>query len=500
VIVDAFRPENLVEVAKYDISVFEGGGFKGCWGVYPYFPSGNIVASDIETGLWVLTPNLMRAAYLEGIIYDSLCEIPLEQANIEIVELGLSTVTDINGRFKTGTPYAGNYTIKISRAGYNTLTLENVPLIAEQVFNINKGLLGNDIIQLTGFVNNDNESISDAFIRVSDNNISYNFVSDEVGEFSRCNILPGDYDYIAGKWGYTSECEQGVSFDEVNTLLDISLEKGIYDDFSFNFGWTVESTATVGFWERGIPVGTTFILVPSNPGADAEGDCGEHAFVTGNGGGQPGFDDVDDGYTKLISPVFDLSAYENPYVSYNYWFFNAGGSTSVDDYLRIKISNGFDTVLVDSITASIGQMSQWVKSEFKIKDLIEPTASMQMTFEAADLPPNGHLVEAGLDFFMVYDSIVNTVSIEKIQEREIKLYPVPAQNLVNIDLSAFNKNQFPVQIQLFDQQGALIERKQLNEYIEIYPMQLHVKSGLFFIHTTTKDKKVYTKKLPVIID
>jgi len=32
-------------------------GYEGCWGVYPYLPSGNILASDISNGLFILKPN-----------------------------------------------------------------------------------------------------------------------------------------------------------------------------------------------------------------------------------------------------------------------------------------------------------------------------------------------------------------------------------------------------------------------------------------------------------
>ena len=33
-------------------------GFHGCWGVYPFLPSGNIIASDISEGLFVLKPSM----------------------------------------------------------------------------------------------------------------------------------------------------------------------------------------------------------------------------------------------------------------------------------------------------------------------------------------------------------------------------------------------------------------------------------------------------------
>ena len=33
-------------------------GYEGCWGAYPYFPSGSIIGSDINTGLYVLSTSL----------------------------------------------------------------------------------------------------------------------------------------------------------------------------------------------------------------------------------------------------------------------------------------------------------------------------------------------------------------------------------------------------------------------------------------------------------
>lgn len=54
---DISDPENVVEVDRYDTyptnndTTYEG--YDGCWGVYPYFPSGTVVASDMVTGLYV---------------------------------------------------------------------------------------------------------------------------------------------------------------------------------------------------------------------------------------------------------------------------------------------------------------------------------------------------------------------------------------------------------------------------------------------------------------
>ncbi|MEY4111414.1 MAG: hypothetical protein RLZZ46_1770, partial [Bacteroidota bacterium] len=84
VITDGHRPGNLVNVGWYDTSPLTGDGFNGCWGVYPFLPSGNLVASDIEGGLYVLTPTYVRAAYLEGTVTDSICGDPLAGVTVTI--------------------------------------------------------------------------------------------------------------------------------------------------------------------------------------------------------------------------------------------------------------------------------------------------------------------------------------------------------------------------------------------------------------------------------
>lgn len=59
-IVDAHKPDTLIEVGHYDTSPFSGNGYHGAWGVYPFLPSGNFLISDIEGGLFVLTPEYVR--------------------------------------------------------------------------------------------------------------------------------------------------------------------------------------------------------------------------------------------------------------------------------------------------------------------------------------------------------------------------------------------------------------------------------------------------------
>lgn len=53
---DITKPDSVSRVAFYDThpANINYNGFQGCWGVYPFFPSGKIIASDVLNGLIVL--------------------------------------------------------------------------------------------------------------------------------------------------------------------------------------------------------------------------------------------------------------------------------------------------------------------------------------------------------------------------------------------------------------------------------------------------------------
>ena len=54
-VIDASDPFNMNEIAYYDTSPdYEGSEFEGCWGAYPFLPSGLILATDQQTGLHIL--------------------------------------------------------------------------------------------------------------------------------------------------------------------------------------------------------------------------------------------------------------------------------------------------------------------------------------------------------------------------------------------------------------------------------------------------------------
>jgi choice-of-anchor B domain-containing protein len=141
-IVDAGRPTNLVQVGNYDTYTTDSGyGFNGTWGVYPFLPSGTIVVSNIEDGLYVLTPTYQRACYLEGIITDSVTSLPINSASVQILTTTTTKYSDITGNYATGIPSPGGfYNITYTKAGYYTKTLSGI--------NLSSGIVNTQNIQL----------------------------------------------------------------------------------------------------------------------------------------------------------------------------------------------------------------------------------------------------------------------------------------------------------------------------------------------------------------
>lgn len=57
-VLDISDPANPEQVGFFDTyPVSDNAGFNGAWGVYPYLPSGNILVSDINSGLYIIKDN-----------------------------------------------------------------------------------------------------------------------------------------------------------------------------------------------------------------------------------------------------------------------------------------------------------------------------------------------------------------------------------------------------------------------------------------------------------
>lgn len=126
VIVDAHRPDNMVITGYYDTHWPDTGSnsFEGVWEVYPFFPSGRMIAGDRGNGLFILEPRYVRACYLEGTVTDTATGIPIPGASVFFSGLqpGENLQSAVDGTYKTGAADSGLYLVTFAKAGYESKT------------------------------------------------------------------------------------------------------------------------------------------------------------------------------------------------------------------------------------------------------------------------------------------------------------------------------------------------------------------------------------------
>ncbi len=471
---DVSCPGIMVEVGNFDTSPnFNGNGFNGCWGVYPWLPSGNIIAADIEEGLYVLKPTYQRGCFVEGIVTDASTNAPIFDASAEIIGEDETDSSDLDGYYGMGIPISGTYTIQVSKPGYAPAIINNVDLMNGVKLNLDVSLEPLTAFSFSGITNNanTNQGLEGNQVLMVSDDFTFEGISDGNGNFSFPSVFPGTYSFYAGQWGYITACMEDVEINENNNTIVLELEPGIYDDFTFDFNWTSSATSPTGQWEIGEPFGTTgFGNNQVNPEFDVDGDCFDQCYVTGNStAGQAGADDVDDGNVVLNSPVFDGTAFTNPQMSFWRWFANYD-NTVADDQLILSIDNGSTEEILATYDAN-SDNSEWVLEEFSLSDFIEITSTMQLRVETSDNVDNGSLVEAGIDLFSVVEG---TVGIDDIDNIQVEIYPNPSNGEVWISIPD-NEN---LAIQIFDNQGKIVKHFTMQRSESV---NLNLASGMYQI-------------------
>ena len=434
-IVDISNPSNLVEVAYYDTSDdFSGDGFNGAWGAYPWLPSGNILVTDIENGLFVIEPKYTNASFLEGIVTDASTGAPMSNVLVEIISQNNGTYTDLSGAYQTGTADAGTYTVVFSAPGYEDQLVE-VDLESGEVFTYSIQLVPFNTYGIHISVVNEADlvGVPSATMHVYNDDFDFNWVANQEGSvFS--SLIPGVYNVSIAIWGYQTICSEFVMGTGQADIV-FELEEGYSDDFSLDLGWTVsnESSLTAGAWDLGSPHGTNYQGQEMNPSTDADGDCGSQAYITGNVEGASFYEaDVDGGNTAIISPMMDLSDYFSVNINFATWFQNAGGQGSPpNDSLLVSLTNGQETILLLYRDAQSSSAS-WLNHQIEVSgSQIDFTTTMQLIVETMDYDNSGHLVEAGFDRFSIEGAALSVVDVERAH---FSVYPNPSiDGVVNVE-------------------------------------------------------------------
>ena len=237
--------------------------------------------------------------------------------------------------------------------------------------------------------------------RSSSNNAAQPFVIEILANAKHGDVIPLELEML---------------FDNTRLVGERDLVIGIprrliSDTMEIDRGWQAGvpgDTAISGIWERVDPNGTWLQSEPIQPENDHTAG-GSRCFITGNSspGADPGANDVDDGKTTLLSPIFDLSGGRLARVGYSRWWANAegrAGRSGVDDTWIVEISNdgGFTWTEIESVFGA--KHNHWEEVTLEVDDVITATGTMRLRFVAEDggpVYPNYSIVEAGVDDFWV---------------------------------------------------------------------------------------------------
>lgn len=486
VIHDVSNKGNMVEVGNFDTAPnLSGDGFNGCWGVYPWLPSGNIIASDIEKGLYVLGVSYQRGCFLEGEVTDLSNSSPINGASVEILGTSVVDQSSIIGEYATGYATAGTYDVVYSHPQYISDTLIGV-FLANGLVNVQDVQL----VPLQGFsltVLTENlllNEIAGVAVVIENDDFTFTGQTDVNGELVFNNFYPGSYNVYAGKWGFVEYCSNLELIDGSSLTYVVQLEEGYVDLFNLDLGWSVSGNAPDGVWERANPVGTNYQGDLCNPEDDSQ-DCGDKAYVTGNAGTNAGSDDVDQASTTITSPVISLNSGLNVnwFVQMELWWFNSGGNSAPNDSLRVQLSDGNNVSTVLEYYSDASGM-QWVPVNAQIDGSLFDISNLKVSVSTADWQSSGgHLVEAGVDNFRITN---NTIALNN-DAFYISVFPNPSNGVFY-----FNSNRDLDSYKLYDLSGKLLQ----SAVFSTNSIQINEK-GVYVLVINGKEFNSITKKIVV---
>lgn len=492
-IVDAHRPNNLVEVGHYDTNPLSGLPlFDGNWGVYPYLPSGVILATDITEGLFVFSFNGRRASYLEGQATNSATTFPVVNVKVEILNTNAEELTATTGNYTSGIPDSGMYTVQASKFGYFTedttllLSPGQVAVWNPQMTRIpGPGLTIRVEDSISGL------PIPGVLIKADTIGIVTSYTSNANGEVIDADFLAGSYEFIFVKWGHVFK-SMVVAIDSLNNNLVIKLAPGYYDNFAEDLGWTTSGNATEGHWVREVPVATFYQQQLANPDFDVQDDWGDECYVTGNGNGNAEYDDVDFGAVVLSSPMMDLSGYNNPWMYFDWWFngINQGQGGSFKDSLKVEIDNGNVRKTVMAIRDRSNDF--WTRSYIRMTDFLQPTSTVQFHFHISDnFGPN--IVEGGFDLFRVEDQTTATLPPSLTDDVRLQAFPNPSGGNFSIryDLGAVENGDF----RLLDLKGREVRQMTLDKVSGTIQFTDELPQGMYIGVLESQGQRLKTVKV-----
>ncbi|MFQ5430741.1 MAG: choice-of-anchor B family protein [Phycisphaerae bacterium] len=343
----AADPVHPLQVGWFDsFPLDDAAGFDGAWSVYPFFPSGTVIISDIDSGLFIVDPSAALSA-------------------------GSMAFTYPTGRPEFANP-AGGTAVRVEVAGSCGATPQP-----------GTGLLHYDA--------------GAGFVSVPMTEVSPN-VYDAVFPAINCPAPVSYYVTVEGAGAVVFADPSAAPAATYSAIAALGRLFAVQDNFEVDLGWTTQNLgATSGDWQRGVPVDDPAWAYDPASDSDGSGQC----FLTQN---QLGNTDVDGGAVRLLSPVFDLTP-PNRVIGYDYYL-NLTDASGIDMLLVEINNNGGVGAWTEVARHETSGGLAWRHHEITEADLaaagVVRTAAMVLRFTANDDNPQS-IVESGVDAFTIFE-------------------------------------------------------------------------------------------------
>ncbi len=315
--VDAAFPEQMVKIGQYDTSPLEGPGFDASWGAYPFLPSGLILATDRDEGLFVLRFTGDRANQLSLTLIDTFSQAPIANALVA-TNRGQVRMTDSLGR------------VRFLYTGVDTFFLNataDLYLDKTQSYALSPGGQVDTQLPLRpigsgGVILKTVDSLANpvAEVRVETQNLLVNqqtrSQTDGIAVLAPLLLTPS-LTYV-GKWGFLTDSLTLLPQASLPDTIEVPLTAGLADPFALDLGWQTVGNTPRGQWTQRVPDATPPTGLHYAPLTDIATDLGPSCMMTSGlvNGKEAG---LPEGFTTLVSPPFSLAAYQFPYIRLAYW-------------------------------------------------------------------------------------------------------------------------------------------------------------------------------------
>ena len=354
--IDPTDPLNLKEIASVDTFMSDNDtDFDGCWGCFPFFPSGVVIANDRQNGLFVV-----RLTELEF-------DFPMGRPDFIDPSGQVEFQVSVSGF--TGTPATGTGTLHVDMgSGFVEFPMTEV-----------------------------STDLYDVVFPATDSGTSINYFVSATSANGIQECFPRD----APETFFTA------------TSADAIL-KPFADNFETDQGWSVSGDAASGQWERGVPAGNGSLGDPVVD-ADGSGQC----YLTENAPGNADVDDGSTILTSPVIDAVGSGNATSAFLSYSRWYSNDVGNAPASDTFVVEISNdnGQSWTEVETVGPAGNEVSGgWFHKMFDIADFVAPTDQMRVRFTASDLGA-GSVVEAavdGVEMILIVSFLLGDINLDGV--------------------------------------------------------------------------------------